>query len=305
MACYAVGVARRLTALAIASSAWGLAIACGARTGLLAPEVDAQPVDAAIELPPLDVFTDVPIVTNCPDAGATLVYVLTEQNELFSFYPPTLVFTRIGTLACPSGSSPFSMAVSRGGIAYSVFEDGHLFQVDTANAACQPTSFVPGQQGFLTFGMSYAGDSDGGDTLYVAEGDYQTNSKGLATIDTTSFKLTFVGPFSPSLPNCELTGTNDGRLFAFCVPIHGNGSSIEEIDPATAQVIAGNSLTIGGSGDSFAYAFWGGDFWIFTAPGQNAMTTVTRYDPVTLSETTATTLAATVVGAGVSTCAPE
>jgi len=62
---------------------------------------------------------------NCPDAGATFVYVVTEEFELMSFYPPTGAFTAIGTLDCPvatngSGSpfTPFSMAVDKSGIAY-------------------------------------------------------------------------------------------------------------------------------------------------------------------------------------------
>src|SRR5262249_18576882 len=123
--------------------------ACGARTGIdLAPatEPDAEPdrvvhdathdrdagfdgdadADAEAEAEadaPRDVqFRDVPVLDICPDAGSTLIYVLTATNDLYSFYPPTLGFTRIGTLACgSSGSSPFSMAVDRRGIAYSVF----------------------------------------------------------------------------------------------------------------------------------------------------------------------------------------
>ena len=114
------------------------------------------------------VFPDVPIVSDCPDAGATLVYVLGRANELYSFFPPTLGFTDIGTIGCPSTSSPNSMAVTRSGIAFAGFLDGHLFEVSTANAACKATPYQPNQDGFLTFGMGYAGDLDGGETLYVA-----------------------------------------------------------------------------------------------------------------------------------------
>jgi hypothetical protein len=296
-------------------------MACGARTELLAPEAidaevdaptdttrrDASPdvFDAAEEdvLPTIDAFPDVPVPTDCPDAGATLVYVITDANELYSFYPPTLAFTDIGTVTCPSKSSPFSMAVNRLGVAYSVFQDGNLFQVSTANAACTATTYVPDQQGFMTFGMGYAGQPDGGDTLYVAEGHYTGNSKGLGSIDTTSFDLSFIGPFSPPLTQCELTGTGDGRLFAFCLPSGTSGSTLAEIDPTNANVIAADTLTVGGPNDSFAYAFWGGEFWIFTAPGSTS--TVTEYNPVTTVETAVTSLPAAIVGAGVSTCAPQ
>ncbi len=71
----------------------------------------------------------------------------------------------------------------------------------------------------------------------------------------------------------------------------------------TAQVIAENTLMVGSASDAFAYAFWGGVFWIFTSPGM--MTTVTRYDPSAMSEIEVTTMSSTIVGAGVSTCAPQ
>ena len=39
---------------------------------------------------------------DCPDAAATLVYVITTDNELFSFYPPDASFRLIGRIACPA-----------------------------------------------------------------------------------------------------------------------------------------------------------------------------------------------------------
>ena len=250
-------------------------------------------------------FVDSPVPTDCPDAGATLVYVISSQNELFSFYPPTLVFTKIGNIACPSmGATPYSMAVDRLGTAYSVFDDGTLWQISTANAACKATSYMPAVTGtpFHNFGMGYAGDQTG-ESLYVADANFNSNSLGLATIDTKSFTRNFIAPFNPSLPRCELTGTGDGRLFAFCLHTSGTGSLLAEVDRTNANVIAENNLTVGDSSDAFAYAFWGGEFWIFTSPGTS--TTVTKYDPGTMSESAVTTMPSTIVGAGVSTCAPQ
>ncbi len=295
--------------------------ACGARTGLLAPEetdgsfpdvhadvkhdaaaeADAQEEDA---LPPIDAnVPDVPIPTDCPDAGATLIYVIGSANDLYSFYPPTLAFTKIGTVACKSASSPFSMGVNRLGTAYSVFADGNLFQISTANAACQPTAYTPNQQGFDTFGMGYASNADGGDTLYIVQVDFKNPSMGLGIIDTTAFTFGFVGSFVPNLtPECELTGTGDGRLFALCLST-STGSTLAQIDPATAKIVGEDLLTTGSGQEALAFAFWGGNFWIFTSPGST--TTVTEYDPIAKTETVRTTLAATIVGAGVSTCAPQ
>ncbi len=295
---------------------WLLA-SCGARTGLLAPEPeDAQPdkpvvhhdakPDLVVEedvLPPIDViFPDVPIPSDCPDAGSTLVYLITEENVLLSFYPPTLGFKTIGKIACPTTATPFSMGVDRLGTAYSSFTNGNLFKISTANAACQPTTYAPDQQGFHTFCMGYAGQPDGGDTLYVAQCSGTTDSLGLGWIDTSLFKLTFIGPFQPPMPSCELTGTADGRLFGFCIN-PTSGSTVVQIDPTNAHILAATPLQVGQPNDGFAFAFWGGVFWIFTTPGGTS--TVTRYDPVAHSETTMTTYPGSIVGAGVSTCAPE
>ncbi len=312
---------RRIFLLVIASSlgalaSIALAAGCGARTGLRGEltdgsvdvsvdNMDAHHADVATDAleDPIDdiVFPDVPIVTTCVDAGTTYVYVITEQNELYSFYPPTLGFTKIGNIQCKSSAKPFSMGVDRSGIAYSVFNDGNLFQISTLNAACKATPYVPGQHTFTTFGMGYSGAADAGETLYVS----QTSSSNptLGSIDTTSYELSVIGTYHPSKGGrCELTGTGDGRLFAFCLPVVGNGGALVELDPATAQVLSDVGLPFGGSQDAFAYAFWGGDFWMFT--GQTA-TTVTRYDPVAQTSTTVATFASTIVGAGVSTCAPE
>jgi hypothetical protein len=313
---------RRLFALTTATTlGLSLFVACGSRTGLLAPEEedatpdvkpdhkDAKPeADVVAEdvIPPIDViFIDVPVPNDCPDAGSTLIYVIGAGNELYSFYPPTLGFTKIGTVNCTNQSTPFSMGVNRLGIAFSVFSDGELFQVSTANAACKPTGYKPGQLGWTTFGMGYASVPDGGDQLFVIEVDFQNPSLGLGSIDTQSFKLSQVGTFQPDLTSeCELTGTGDGRLFALCLNNNSNDGILAQIDQQSAKVIGEDTLTNLGSGQqALAFAFWGGDFWIFTSPGN--VTNVTKYDPVAKTLTKMTTLNAQIVGAGVSTCAPQ
>ena len=289
-----------------------LASGCGARTELAAPPLGEAGEDVTIDqdaaedvLPHIDHFVDAPIPTDCPDAGSTLIYVISSENELFSFYPPTLAFTKIGTIACPNTqSTPYSMAVDRLGTAYSVFADGTLWQISTANASCKPTPYIPQPQDtpFFNFGMGFAGDQTG-ESLYIADANFNVNSLGLATLDTKTFTRDFIANFQPELPRCELTGTGDGRLFAFCLFTSGTGSEIAEIDPKTAKVIAVNKLKLGDASDAFAYAFWGGYFWIFYGPGGS--TTVTRYDPASFAEDNLASLQQTIVGAGVSTCAPQ
>jgi hypothetical protein len=340
---------RRFSGLVLCLPALSVALlflACGSRTGLLVPEDfevqdaagdqhvilrDAMPgpdADAGFDAPPevgfdapRDVqFRDVPAIDLCPDAGATLIYVLTGDNVLLSFYPPTLSFTQIGVISCPNeqGSlqGPFSMAVDRRGIAYSVFRDGNLFRIDTASAACEPTTFVPDQIGggnpFSTFGMGFvANTGDAGETLFVAEANVtgmtvaSRDSKGLASIDTTSYDLSFVGHFSMTIAGPELTGTSDGSLFAFYTNETGTGSHILQIDKTTANIIHDYPLQVGSPLDAYAFGFWGGDFWVFTGDPTLGTTTVTEFNPTTATETTATTYDDIIVGAGVSTCAPQ
>ena len=296
----------------VAAFALGVA-SCGARTDLGGHLVEGDATaeadhkvdahhdgDAIVDSPPDIVFPDVPIVTNCEDAGTQYIYVITEQNELFSFFPPTLGFAKIGDINCSQSATPFSMAVDRSGIAYSVFTDGNLFQVSTLNAACKATTYKANQSGISTFGMGFSGAVDAGETLYIA-GD-GTSVARLGSIDTQTLKLNVIGPFqSKAGGRCELTGTGDGRLFAFCLPQNGSGGDLVNLDPSTAQIISEVSVPVGTSSDAFAYAFYGGLFYIFTG---SSGSTVSTFDPISLQTKTVASLASTIVGAGVSTCAP-
>jgi hypothetical protein len=309
--------------VAVVAFAGPFAAACGSRTGLLVPgsRPDAAVEDGTADAPdvldaPEDLedvedagFPDVPMIDICPDAGSTLIYVITQQSDLYSFYPPTLEFTLIGNISCSSSvNQPFSMAVDRQGIGYSVFNDGTLHRIDMANATCQDTAFVPGQDGFVTFGMGFvANTGDAGETLFVAEGNVVTprpNSLGLANIDPTTLAFTFVTTFTPPIPGPELTGTGAGQLFGFYTNPTSSGSHIVQIDPTSGRILKDYPLITGMPDDGYAFAYWGGVFWVFTE-GDDESTTVTRYDPSTMSETNVTTMPEGVVGAGVSTCAPQ
>ncbi len=303
-------------------------VGCGGRTGLLVPgeprvssaapdastgdddagfvEPDAEVVADA--LPPIDVTVPHDAFNDCPDSESTFIYVVTEEFELLSFYPPTTQFRSIGTLNCPTrgSSTPFSMAVNRAGIAYVLFDDGELFRVSTATGACQATGFASGQEGFTTtFGMGYSGDNVGtGETLYVASSNPIAggNSQSLlATIDPSNFALKVVDPFAPAIQQAELTGTGAGDLFAFS-GTSDTDSAIGQIDKTTGKITNQSILKGIGQGRGWAFAFWGGDFYTFTAP--QGATVVTRFRPTDKTIVTVAQRSDVVVGAGVSTCAP-
>ena len=251
--------------------------------------------------PPLPPFVE------CADETKQ-IYVLGSDKALYRFYPDTLKFVRIGTVACPTTAGTFSMAIDRRGVAWVEYTDGRLFAVNTANAKCQQTNFRPGQTGFEVFGMGYAkngvpdldagdagdagdadpGDAEVGETLYVA-------GAGLASLDTKTFDLKFLG--SLAFGRTELTGL-DKQLFAFSV---GSGV-IAGLDKETAATQSVYRTTAVNAQAAFAFAQWGGDFWIFTGDNRSI---VTRYQPgADKSTVVVQDTGMLIVGAGSSTCAP-
>jgi len=235
----------------------------------------------------------------CSDE-AKLVYVIGQDNELYSFYPPTLEVKLVGVVNCPTGngSTPFSMAVDRKGIAWILFNDGRIYNVDVKTAACSATAYVKGQQGFTTFGMGFVADTPGSatETLYVA--DYL--GKGLARIDTASLALSFVGPWDALSGAAELTGTGDARVFGF---FNYSPIIIAEIDKQSGKILSQAPQPSVKIGSGWAFAFWGGDFWLFTSPTGDSQ--IQQYRPSDGTTTVVkTNLGTNIVGAGVSTCAP-
>lgn len=315
--------------LLVAATPLAFTAACGARSELFgspdvlpsdggAPPVDApSPVDAlppGVDAPGLDARPrDVVPLALCADASDTLIYAVTEQNTLVKFNPSSAVFTPIGPLSCPDpfGRSPFSMAVDRQGNAYVLYfapsgaaaTPGNIFKVDLNNAHCQATTFVPGQDGFLGFGMGFAADDVGtGETLYVASSD--TTPGRLGAMNEKTLALSLVGTLPPNVLGAELTGTGDGRLFAFFNSSSNLGtSSIGEIDKQSGALLGQVSLPQVVQGSGWAFAFWGGDFYTFTAPTSQG-TIVQRYRPGDGTVVEVARYSEIIDGAGVSTCAP-
>jgi hypothetical protein len=135
----------------------------------------------------------------------------------------------------------------------------------------------------------------------------------LASLDTSTFVLSAIGDFTPNppgVPGAELTGTGDGRLYAFSPNQPGSNepSFIAQIDPSSAAILGVDVLPDIVAGAGWAFGFWGGDFYTFTGTPSGARgTVVNRFDPAILNQTTVVARITddTIVGAGVSTCAPQ
>ncbi|MFO0548286.1 MAG: hypothetical protein U0271_07870 [Polyangiaceae bacterium] len=267
-----------------------IAASCGGRTGLPIPEpVEEDPPPSA-----------------CEDPEATAIYLVTERSELMRFDPDAGLVSLVGRLDCGGDTrgEPFSMGVARDGTAFVVFEDGELFKVDTSDASCAPTEFDPGQEGFFKFGMGFALEPDHErERLFVAEISFFEASLGLATLDTETLELEYVGPFSENLGRVlELTSSSDGSLHGYFLDDAGQGGWVVKIDKETAAIEDATFIARPHGHDALAFAYWGGDYFIFTSPGRE--TTVTRFSPSSGLVRDVARIQAGVVGAGVSTCAP-
>ena len=243
---------------------------------------------------------------DCAD-GTELVYTIDQFNYRFSrFDPSTKVFTDLGSLSCPSsgGGTPFSMSIDRSGVAWVLYTTGELFQVPISNlAACTKTTWAS-QSGLKVFGMGFSTDAAGGsaETLWIGGGMTQMQaSYTLAKLNTASMMATPVG-MQTQLP--EMTGTGNAELWGFMPS--ATEARIVKFDKASgAALTTYNEPTLAGTMTAYAFAHWGGDFWVFLRKGSETATTVYQVNGMT-GGITGMMLATgrTIVGAGVSTCAP-
>lgn len=242
-------------------------------------------------------------------AAAKLVYVLDQNGTLSSFRPDTLQFTDIGKLACERDGSPYSMSVDRQGMAWVVYTSGQMYKVSTGDVHCEPVARTAGAAGFSTFGMSFVavGGQTGNDQLFIA--GMRTFDKSLdlmaalGVIEPTNLTTTRVGALDGVEP--ELTGTGDGKLWVFFP--QSDPPLLNRVDTTTGATLESHPLNAITSGSPLAWAvaFWGGDFWVFLQLPAATSTVVYRVDGKTFMPSTAIAdTGRSIVGAGVSTCAP-
>jgi hypothetical protein len=254
----------------------------------------------------------------CPTEGdGDPIFLVTREKDLLSFAPKTQSFTTIGKLGCPTSTTvarPHAMAVDRKRTAWVMYENPPMspstastfegiYRVDTASGGCAKTSLqtdwtIFGPDGL--FGLAFTTmQGSGKEALFASDGS-------LARLDLQTGAATFVGDIEPMHESVKLTGTGDGRLFAYLPQSVAFGaSSIVELDKSTADVLSIEHLALGGNTNgSVAIAFWGGDLYAFVGM-QTGGTNVHRYrlhdKIISFIGSYAT---AGVVSAAVSTCAP-
>lgn len=252
---------------------------------------------------------------NCAEE-TKYVYVIDSDNRMYKFdpmVPSPAAFTFVGPMGCQGGDGPNSMSVGRDGYAYVLYGTQDLYtgdytcvavnKVDITNAQCAgPSTFKCGSAGFQKFGMGFATDSAG----TSSEALYLSNSlnPGLGRVDFGTGDVSVVG----GLPGAaEFTGNANGELWGFFPD--QQPPAVFQIDKNNGSVVKQYSLSglpaLGYGGYAYAFAYWGGAFYIFyQVDDYDDSTNVWKLDmDGTLSKYIPNTNLR-IVGAGVSTCAP-
>jgi hypothetical protein len=249
----------------------------------------------------------------CTGDATSFVYVLSSDDNLYSFAPDKKLFAKIGLLGCMTTMQPNSMAVDRNAVAWVNYVQaggrnasaGVIFQVSTKDASCQPSPTMTLPSGWTQLGMAFSTNAGSGpvsETLFVSGNG---TGMGLGSINLAAATLAPVGGFTGTLAgqDAELTGTGDGRLFGYFTTSPVNVAQIDKPTGATPNPVAMTGVS---APSDWAFSFWGGHFYLYTAPGHGNGSDVIDYDPTTGSTnlTYMTGIDFTIVGAGVSTCAP-
>jgi hypothetical protein len=272
-------------------------------------DTDSETADTETETADTETETTDTGVELCSCADNTdLIFVLSDDGELWSFDPLSNQFAMItANLGCPQNQA-FSMSVDRNGIAHVMFQNDDIFTVDVNNPnMCIDPLYQPGQLGFNKFGMGFVSNDqfDPCDKLYAHSWNGQggftegVNSGRMGRLDPETLTMTEIDFIDYN--GGELSGTGDGRLFAFA----GAPAKLVEYEKDTAQVIATEQLNMNLT-NAFAFGFYGGDFYMFTEGNNANFSKVTHYDYDDTKALTTVVMQAPIriVGAGVSTCVP-
>jgi hypothetical protein len=250
---------------------------------------------------------------DCSEA-ARLVYVVDQDKTLSSFDPRKATapdaFVDLGKLSCPTLplAEPFSMAVDRLAVAWIIYDSGELFTVDLKKTplTCVKTGFMP-QHGVGKFGMGFVADAAGShDERLFISGSPLVGSLASTKFGTLStrppWEITLKGTLNGAP---ELTGTGDARLWGFFPD--AREPRVVQLDKDTGAEVSPSfaATPLRGFPLAWAFAFWGGDFWIFLEREGDPSTNLWRLNGQTGAIThVSRDTARRIVGAGVSTCAP-
>lgn len=94
--------------------------------------------------------------------------MLTDTAALYTLDPPTLTTHLLGTLNCPTTSTPWSITASSSGLLYAVYFDWNIYEIDPTTLSCVATAYAPDQLGLSdNTGITVGPGTGGVDRFYV------------------------------------------------------------------------------------------------------------------------------------------
>ncbi len=241
-------------------------------------------------------------------AAAELVYVFATDSDIWSFDPPSKQFTKVATPNCPA-SSPNSMAIDRDLVAWLNYIGGiYTFDLKTKGACVDSGITLP--PGFEQVGMGFSTDAVGGtaETLYI-DG---IGGAGLAKIDMATMSVVPIGTFGNdsklSGQSAELTGTGDARLFGYFTT-ENPYVRVAQLDKTTSNILSDNAPQRRAAAAATGRSRSGAATSTSTrrpAPTRRATaaSSTTRPSTNAVDATYVADVGFSIIGAGVSTCAP-
>jgi hypothetical protein len=198
----------------------------GGRDAIVDPDAPDRPIDGSTS--PVD----------CSDE-ARWIYLVDSANKFLRFEPDTNMLTEVGTLACPGGSTPFSMGVDRNATAWVLHQDHRIYHVDVTTVACNATSYAPDQMGLELFGMGFVSDASGSDdeTLFIGGGPEAGIGGGSSTLAFVDEVTLAVGTIGPMTGSPELTGNGAGELWGFFPD--ATPMAVRQIDKGSGTTVRG------------------------------------------------------------------
>lgn len=250
-------------------------------------------------------------------AASQLVYVLSTDDNIYSFNPPTAQFTQVASLNCDTSGqlTPNSMAIDRNAVAwinYVASDDsqGVIYRFDLTTKKCDKVPTVTLDYGWTRLGMGFSTDAAGStnETLFVAgtADPFTGVGPGLGRINMTNHQVVPIGDFASPLSgqSAELTGTGDGRLFGFFTSSPVEVAQLAKTASGGVVGISKEKKVTSTPPNAWAFSFWGGSFYLYMSDGVSN-STVTKFDPTANTVNPSYAKAPfIIVGAGVSTCAP-
>lgn len=270
------------------------------------------------DLPLLDVPPPDELPPGCTTESTDFMFLLDDVGGLHRFDPDTLLVELLGALACPGGTTPLALTIDRGGTLWALMADDLgsrvLYTIDPDTLACELTSFVdPLPAGFAAYALAFAADAPDSEdeTLYLTgllssePVPSPDTPAGLARVDARTLAVETIGalplPNEPAYELCDLKGSGDARLYAFCSTMP---ATVAEVAVSDASFVQAEPLDID-TGVSAAFAVWEGAFWLFTstAPGGTSQVSTWAFgeDGTAL---VVDDLGLVIVGAANSTCVP-